>query len=180
MASRSSKRTRKRHTPRGAARGAAATGRRAREGRQSVAARESRVLAREGERPQSPFGGLPISELAILMGVIAVIFGYFRASGPTMIVGVIVCTLGVVEVTGREHFSGYRSHTTLLSGIPALAVTAALAAAFGAPRQRLLLVAVAAPVFAALFWVLRRRFLVARQARIARGGRGSVSRAPAG
>ena len=30
--------------------------------------RGERVLGREGERPESPFGGLPISELAILVG----------------------------------------------------------------------------------------------------------------
>ena len=36
-------------------------------------------------------------------------------------VGVVVCTLGVLEVTAREHFSGYRSHATLLAAIPAVA-----------------------------------------------------------
>jgi membrane protein insertase Oxa1/YidC/SpoIIIJ len=36
------------------------------------------------------------------------------------------------------------------------------------PSQRALLVLVVVPVFAGLFWVLRKRFLIARQARVAR------------
>lgn len=135
---------------------------------------------RSGERPASPFGGLPVSELAILMGLISLVFGYFDGGGPPVVAGIVVCTLGVVEITAREHFSGYRSHTALLAAIPAVAVEAGVVALFGAQRQRVLLLVVALPVFAALFWLLRRRFLTARQARIARASRGSVPRAPAG
>jgi hypothetical protein len=40
----------------------------------------------------------------------------------------------------------------------------------GAPSNRILLLPAIAPVFAVLFWLLRKRFLVARQARIARLG----------
>ena len=41
-------------------------------------------------------------------------------------------------------------------------------AIFGDPKQRILLLAVVVPVFAFLFWMLRRRFMTARQARVAR------------
>ena len=82
--------------------------------------------------------------------------------------GLIVLALGVVEFTAREHLSGYRSHTTLLAAIPTLAVVSALELTVGAPSNRVVLVVVAVPVFALLFYLLRRRFTVARQARIAR------------
>jgi Flp pilus assembly protein TadB len=127
-----------------------------------------RTLGTVGERPQGPFGGIPVSELAILAGGIAFVVGLVRGGGPALYVGLIVLALGVVEFTAREHFSGYRSHTTLLSAIPTLAVITALELTIGTSSNRLALVVVAAPVFALLFYLLRRRFMVARQARIAR------------
>jgi hypothetical protein len=127
-----------------------------------------RTTGRAGERPEGPFGGLPISELAILAGLVAAVVGFVNGGGTALIVGLIVCALGVVEVTAREHFSGYRSHTVLLAAIPAVAVEAAIVVVFGEPRQRVLLLLAVVPVFGVLFWVLRRRFAVARQARVAR------------
>ena len=82
--------------------------------------------------------------------------------------GLVALALGVVELTAREHFSGYRSHTTLLAAIPTVALETALVLTVGAPSSRPLLVAVMAPVFALLFYLLRRRFRAARQARVAR------------
>lgn len=127
-----------------------------------------------GERPASPFGGVPVSELAILAGGIGVVAGVIQGGGPALIVGVIVCALGVLEVTAREHFSGYRPHAALLAGIPAVGVETGIVLAFGEPRQRALLLVAVVPVYATLFWLLRRRFGVARQARVAR-----VARMPA-
>jgi hypothetical protein len=130
--------------------------------------RAQRPLGREGERPAGPFGGLPISELAILAGIIAFVVGIIGGGGPALVVGIIVCGLGVMEITAREHFSGYRSHTVLLAALPAVAVEAAIVLIFGEPRRRPLVLVAVVPVFLILFWALRRRFLVARQARIAR------------
>lgn len=121
-----------------------------------------------GERPPSPFGGLPVSEIAIFVGAIGVIVGLIQGGGPALIVGVIVCTLGVLEVTAREHFSGYRSHTMLLSAMPAVGAEVGVVAAFGEPSTRGLLLLVVVPVYAAMFWVLRKRFQASRQARVAR------------
>ena len=109
-----------------------------------------------------------MSELAILAGGIAFVFGLVRGGGPALYVGLIVLALGVVEFTAREHFSGYRSHTTMLAAIPTLAIATVLELTLGAPSNRLVLAAVVVPVFALLFYLLRRRFMVARQARIAR------------
>jgi hypothetical protein len=130
--------------------------------------RGSRQLGREGERPESPFGGLPISEVAIFVGLIGAVIGFLQSSTPALVVSLVVCGLGVYEITAREHFSGYRSHTVLLAALPAVALEVALVAIFGDPKQRILLLAVVVPVFAFLFWALRRKFMTARQARVAR------------
>jgi len=89
-----------------------------------------------GGPPPNPFGGLPLSELAIFFGAIAVVVGLVRLHehhpvGPVLVVGVIVCVLGVTEVTAREHFSGYRSHTVLLSAVPAVVAETGLALLVG-------------------------------------------------
>jgi hypothetical protein len=171
----SNRRSRKRRNPGAAPRAVSSTRRAEREARQAEAARDlrrgDRSLGREGERPEGWFGGLPVSELGILIGTIALIIGFFSGGGPVLIVGIVVLGLAVVEVTGREHFSGYRSHTTLLAAVPAVALESLIVAVFGAPRQRALLLVFVVPVFAVLFWLLRRRFAVARQARVARAAR---------
>lgn len=172
MASRNASRPRKRRRSQSAPRAVSSSRRAQRAARQAQARHEvaagNRVLGRVGERPGGMFGGLPVSELAILCGIIAVVVGITGASSSALLVGIIVCALGVVELTAREHFSGYRSHTALLAGIPAVAIEAGIVFAFGEPRQRPLLLVPVVPIFLVLFWALRRRFLVARQARIAR------------
>lgn len=144
----------------------------------SVPAREDPPAPRErparaplgtvGERPASPFGGLPISEVAIFAGGVGTLVGVIQGGGPALIVGLIVCTLGVVEVTAREHFSGYRSHASLLAAIPAAGAGIVVILVGGAPSQRSLVLLAVVPVYAAMFWLLRKRFISARQARLAR------------
>ncbi len=121
-----------------------------------------------GERPPGRFGGVPVSEIAILAGAVALVVGVINRGGPALIGGVVICLFGVVEVTTREHFSGYRSHTVLLAAIPAVAVEFLIALTVGPPAVRALLLVPVAAVFAVCAWLLRKPFLVARQARIAR------------
>jgi hypothetical protein len=130
--------------------------------------RGSRQLGREGERPESPFGGLPISEVAIFVGLIGGVIGYLQSSTPALVVSLVVCGLGVYEITAREHFSGYRSHTVLLAGIPAIVAEFVIVLTVGPPAISALLLVPVAAVFGACAWFLRRRFLVARQARLAK------------
>jgi hypothetical protein len=118
-----------------------------------------------GVRPPGWFGGVPVSEVAIAAGVVAVIVGWLQKSSPALFVGIAVCFLGVLELTAREHFSGYRSHAALLAGMVAVATETA-AGVIAAPRTRLLLLIVIVPVFAGVFVLLRRRFSAARQARV--------------
>ncbi|MEO8966465.1 MAG: hypothetical protein ABI355_02660 [Solirubrobacteraceae bacterium] len=182
MASQKAKqRSRRRGKPGATARAVTSSRRDEREQRRAQAARElsrgSRQAGREGERPEGLFGPLPVSELAMLIGVIALVIGFLNGGGPVVIVGLVIIAVGVLEVTAREHFTGYRSHSTLLAAIPAVALEAAVVGVVGAPSQRALLIVFVAPVFAVLFWLLRRRFTAARQARVAAQARPS---APAG
>lgn len=135
------------------------------EQRQVAAA--SRTLGTVGERPPSPFGGLPVSEIAIFAGLIGLVAGLIEG-GPALIVGAVVLGLGVTEVTAREHFSGFRSHSTLLAAIPAVLVEAGVVVAFGTPTNRGLLVLPVIVVFSLCFWLLRRNFQSARHARVVR------------
>lgn len=121
-----------------------------------------------GERPANPFGGVPVSEIAILAGGAAAIFGLVTSAPLAIGVGVLLCTLGVVEFSWREHISGYRSHTTLLAAVPAIGLGVAMIALIGGSLSRGPLLLVVVPVFIVCFWSLRKRFRVARQARIAR------------
>ena len=132
--------------------------------------RAQRQLGTEGERPPSPFGGLPISEILIFAGLVAIIVWLIAGGVATLVVGIVVVTLGVLEVTAREHLTGYRSHTTLLAAVPAVAIGIGVVSLVGTNRndRAPVLLAVAVPVFAFLFWLLRKRFQIARQARVAR------------
>jgi hypothetical protein len=138
-----------------------------RERRDSVASRQAnRALGTVGERPSGLFGGVPVSEFAILAGMVALVVGMIEHGGTALEVGIIVMGLGVTEVTAREHFSGFRSHTTLLALMPAVVVEATYALVVGVPNRRILLLVPVIPIFALCFWLLRRHFRVARHARV--------------
>ena len=129
------------------------------------------MLGAYGERPPSLFGPVPVSEIAIFVGALGAAVGFFGHNNTALMVGLVVCALGVLEFSAREHFSGYRSHATLLAAVPAVAILAVAVAVFGSPAERtarvLLLVAIV-PVFGVLYWALRKRFRSARQARFVR------------
>ncbi|MGZ4173665.1 MAG: hypothetical protein ACXVQR_04225 [Solirubrobacteraceae bacterium] len=175
MAARGSRRqSRKRRQAGTAPRAVPSPRREERSQRERAAAREQRAqavspLGTYGDPPPSPFGGVPVSAIAIFAGAVSLIVGLIQGGGTAVIVGFIVCALGVIEVTAREHFSGYRSHAVLLAGIPSVGIELAIVAALGnSARHRLVLVLAVVPVFAGLLWVLRWRFKIARQARLAR------------
>jgi hypothetical protein len=169
---RSKRRSRKQRQRTGAPRAVPSDRREQRAERETVLQRQSRQASRTlgtvGERPPSPFGGLPISELAILIGGIGTVVGVIDGGSAAMIVGAVVCALGVLEVTAREHLSGFRSHSSLLAGFPAVGLEALIVALFGVPKDRPLLLVPVIPVYGICFWLLRRTFERARHARVAR------------
>jgi hypothetical protein len=77
-----------------------------------------------GERPQAPWHPLPLSELLILAGAIGAIIAWLRGvegNGALLGAAIGAVVIGTIEVTLREHLSGFRSHTLMLSVLPAIA-----------------------------------------------------------
>jgi hypothetical protein len=126
-----------------------------------------------GERPQAPWHPLPLSELLILIGAIGTVVGLLRgpsSDAPLVFAGLAAVMIGTVEVTLREHLSGYRSHTVILALLPTIVFHSAvilIAAAFIRPPRALNvgLLVVDIALFAVLFKLLRARFTDARRER---------------
>jgi hypothetical protein len=91
-------------------------------------ARTARRRAGHDERPPAPWGSFPLTEIAIFIGIVLLIAGFFISppQGFVMIaVGLALGALGGLELSIREHFAAYRSHTLLLSaavGVPVFGV----------------------------------------------------------
>ena len=89
------------------------------------------------------------------------------AGGPLLLAGIAAVALGTIEVTWREHSSGYRSHTLLLALLPGHRAAFGRRLGLYVPRESLSAVergmfAVDIAVFVFLFRLLRTRFLDAR------------------
>jgi|SRR5262245_34202493 len=79
--------------------------------------------------PPAPWGSFPLSELVTLVALVFLVVGFFTAPprGAIMIgAGLVLGSMAGLELSVREHFSGYRSHTLLLAGALGVAVLAAL------------------------------------------------------
>jgi len=121
-----------------------------------------------GERPHAPWHPLPLSELLILIGAIGTVIGVARGeAGLTlMIVGLAAVLIGTVEVTLREHLSGYRSQTLILTLLPAIGLYTGIVLLARPPAAASLGLLVLDAAFAVfLFKRLRARFLQARRER---------------
>ena len=109
------------------------------------------------ERPPAPWGSFPLVELAVLVGIVLAVAGFIMGGdrGPVFIVtGLALGSIGGLELSIREHFAGYRSHSALLAGVPALIVLALLFYAGPASIPPLARVAVGAAVFGVAFYLL--------------------------
>lgn len=91
---------------------------------------EPRSRNPDEQRPEAPWGSFPLVELCVLTGLIMLVVGFFFVEGdrgPILIAaGLALGSIGGLDLSIREHFAGYASHTLLLAGVPALAVLAAL------------------------------------------------------
>lgn len=81
------------------------------------------------DRPPAPWGTFPLTEIVIFVGVILLIVGFFipPPQGFVMIaVGLGLASLAGLELSVREHFAAYRSHTLLLAAAVGVPVFGAL------------------------------------------------------
>jgi hypothetical protein len=163
--------------------GKAAASGKARSGKARSSGSKSRSPAAPtyGERPNAPWHPLPLSELLILIGAIAAVLGLVRSGhdsaggGRLLLAGLAAVAIGTIEVTLREHRSGYRSHTLMLAGLVVLVfdsiLVLVLTAITSLPRLFSVgLIALDFALFAFLFKLLRARFLDARHARVIKEG----------
>ena len=112
------------------------------------------------ERPKAPWHPFPLVELCVLVGivliVIGLIVGFDSARGQLALVcGVLLASLGGLDTALREHFNGYRSHSSLLAGLPGVLAAAAL---FFARAPWIAVAVGAALVFGLAFWGFRTAF----------------------
>jgi hypothetical protein len=123
-----------------------------------------------GERPQAPWHPLPLSELLILVGAIGFFIGLTRGisnGAAPLIAGLVALAIGTVEVTLREHLSGYRSHAIILAALPVVVLDSLLVLVVSplTTAVKLVLLVVDVGLFVSLFRLLRARFADARRER---------------
>jgi len=111
------------------------------------------------ERPKAPWHPVPLVELCVFIGLVLFVLGILdweSDRGRVLLVcGMALGSLGGLDTVLREHFAGYRSHSTALAALPAVLLAGVLYFA-GAPWAAIVVLAPAA--FAGAFWLLARAY----------------------
>jgi hypothetical protein len=111
------------------------------------------------EAPKAPWSPFPLTELVILLALVLLAVGFFSSGdrrGVLIGVGLVLASLAGGELALREHFAGFRSHTTLLAGVAGF-LAGALATVLGVSKVAVLVIAVVVAI--ACFPFLRRAFI---------------------
>jgi hypothetical protein len=118
-----------------------------------------RRRARAEDAPKAPWAPFPLVELCILLSFVLIIAGVVT-DGPKRGVllgcGFALVTLSSLELSIREHFAGFRSHSTLLAGIAAIVADVPLY--FWTDLRQEFLLVVGLIVFGVAFSLLRQAF----------------------
>jgi hypothetical protein len=83
----------------------------------------------EEERPPAPWGSFPLVELVVLVALGMLIAGLVTKGdrgAALLVTGLALGSLAGLELSIREHFAGYRSHTLLLAGAAGVITLAVL------------------------------------------------------
>ncbi len=86
----------------------------------------------DDQRPRAPWGSFPLVEIVVAVALVMLALGLFveGPQGSTLLVtGIALGALAGLELSIREHFGGYRSHTALLAGAAGVATLAILSLA---------------------------------------------------
>src|SRR5688572_5108248 len=72
------------------------------------------------ELPPAPWAPFPLTELVVLLALVLGVWGVITFNSERgrwmLFAGMVLGSLGGLEISIREHFAGRRSHTTLLAG----------------------------------------------------------------
>ena len=115
--------------------------------------------ARLEEAPKPPWHPFPLVELCILGGLVLMVVGFVHGGnrgGLFVVCGLALVGLASLELAIREHFAGYRSHSSLLALAGAVVTMGVLGIGLGVAR--LVAIVAGGVVFVAAFLVLRAAF----------------------
>src|SRR3954454_22731359 len=115
--------------------------------------------ARLEEAPKPPWHPFPLVELCILGGLVLMVVGFVKGGnrgGLFAICGIALVGVASLELAVREHFGGYRSHSSLLAA--ALGGGAMLVLGVGLQVTRVVAIGIGAGIFLAAFLWLRAAF----------------------
>jgi hypothetical protein len=112
------------------------------------------------ERPKAPWHPFPLVELCVLVGIVLIVLGLIVGFDSdrgqlALVCGVLLASLGGLDTAVREHFNGYKSHSSVLAGLPGVSAAAAL---FFARAPWIAVAVGAALVFGLAFWGFRTAF----------------------
>src|SRR3954449_149226 len=112
------------------------------------------------ERPKAPWHPVPLVELSVLIGLVLIVLGFVSGIDGdrgrlALLCGLALASLGGLDTALREHFAGFRSHSTVLAGLPGVVVAGVL---FFAGAPWVAVAAGATVTFAAAFWAFRSAF----------------------
>jgi len=97
------------------------------------------------ERPPPLWAPLPLTELIILAGLVLMGWGFLQGVGQEgnvkIAAGLAVASIAGLELSVREHVTGFRSHTTLLAGAAAVAAIVVVGFVIGVQTLGILLIA---------------------------------------
>ena len=118
-----------------------------------------RFIAAGEQRPKAPWHPVPLVELCVLTGIVLIVVGFIdfqdRQGRILLALGLVLASLAGLDTAVRDHFAGFRSHTMLLAGVPAVLVAGVL---FYARVPWPAVVAAAAAAFIAGVVVFQKQF----------------------
>ncbi len=118
----------------------------------------SRLEVRDGvPRPDAIWAPFPLTEIGMAVGLVLFVIGFAGAAAP-LLAGVGVLVVVVSELCLREHFAGFRSHSTLLALLPVTAVHLAVVLLISEDWRGPAALAVDLAIAVGLAWWLQGRF----------------------
>ncbi len=138
----------------------------------------TRFEVRDGvARPEPPWAPFPLTEIAIFVGLVLFLLGYFASAdrSPALLgAGALVLIVSVAEMCLREHFGGFRSHSILLALLPVTVVHTLVVYAITTSWTGPIALLVDLAIAGALAWFLHQRFQRAHADAEARAGRAAA------
>jgi hypothetical protein len=127
---------------------------------QELARAQSGGRRRDDPRLPAPWGPFPLTELVVLLAI-GLLIGAFVVRGErgrTMLAaGLLLGSLGGLEVSIREHFAGYRSHTTIFAAAAGV-LTIVVVTLIVHPIKLWIVGLIALAMFCLTFWLAREAF----------------------